>query len=788
MEEFKFSITQSSFLSGLQAAPATELVQQLPAPAAVSPDASEAPRMPVVATGNDSVALTEASQQQSDNDPLARVTNADFVAGVMHSVQSGANALICSKSGDPTEGTWPPRPVEQVHAMAGNTNNYINSASFHRDADGTYKARKANVADYHFVMFDDVGTKVPMQRLAGAEPSWATETSPGNLQVGFIFREPLTDAAEYARLQNAVLAAGLCDPGAVGAVRWSRLPVGVNGKEKYKNEAGKRFQCRLRRWNPERRYTVIEIATMLKLDLNAAPAPQAHESADDAAEAVATQPERESDRASLVQIEQLLAGIDPDCARQDWLRGLMAVFHETGGSEDGLALADKWSSKGLKYKGIHDVEVQWRSFKADVEKPITVGTLIWMARQAGVDTQAIMQRSQATAVRAPGTASPLTRFSLKDSLLDLEKQRVEQRLIFGEIVLLGQATVLYALANVGKTLIIIFLIIQAIRAGRIDPAKLFYINMDDNGSGLIDKVRLAVEYGFHMLADGHLGFEAKNFRLAMATMIENNTASGVVVVLDTLKKFTNTMNKEDCASFAKVVRQFSLKGGTVISLSHANKNPGPDGKIKYTGTTDIVDDSDCVYTLQAISEQKDSNVRVVEFNNIKRRGDVAETAAYSYSIERGLTYSELLTTVQEVDPAQVGSLKQAAELASDAPVITAIAACIAEGINTKMKMADAGSKRANVSTRVALRVIEKYTGEDLALHHWRYVVGARGAQVYELLMPSSMPQAMQVPQPGEGPVTGSVSPPEPAELTESVDLLGVTSAAEIPDYLDNDLY
>lgn len=751
------------------------------------PGASEAPKIPAAATGDDT-APSAASQQQAKNDRLARVTNADFVAGVMHSVPPGASALICSKSGDPTEGPWPPRPADQVHGMAGNTNNYLNSASFHRDADGTYKARKANVAAYHFVMFDDVGTKVPMQRLAGAEPSWANETSPGNLQVGFIFREPLTDAAEYAKLQNAIQAAGISDPGAVGPVRWARLPVAVNGKDKHKDESGKRFQCRLRRWHPERRYTVDALAAMLKLDLNAAPAPQAHELPDEAAETVvAAQHERESAPASLIQLGQLLAAIDPDCARQDWLRVLMAVFHETGGSDDGLALVDSWSSKGLKYKDTKDIEVQWRSFKADVDKPITIGSLIWMARQAGADTQSIMQTSTSIIKRAPGTVSPLTRYSLKDSLVDLERQRVEQRLIFGEIVLLGQATMIFASPNVGKTLIVLNLIVQAIKAGCIDPAKLFYINMDDNSSGLVEKVRLAVEYGFHMLADGHRGFEAKNFRQAMATMIENDTASGVVVVLDTLKKFTNTMSKEDSADFARLVRQFSLKGGTVIALHHANKNPGSNGKLKYAGTTDIVDDFDCVYALQAVADQTDGKLKVVEFTNEKRRGDVAESVAYSYSVERGLTYSELLTSVQEVDLEHVAPLKQAAELASDAPVVTAIAACIAEGINTKMKMADAGSKRASVSTRVALRVIEKYTGDDLALHHWRYVVGARGAQVFELLIPPSSSQVVQDPQPSDGPVSEAVSPPEIGELDEGCNLPGLTPAQELA-LLEEDLY
>ena len=775
----------------------------LPTTTVDTPGVHEVPATPTVTTGDDPAAMA-ASQRQADKERLAKVSNADFMAAVFQDVPKGVSAVVCSKSGDPTVGPWLATSAAQVYGCAANTNNYFNNATFKPESDGTYKARKDNAVAYYCLMCDDVGTKVLLDRLIGTKYSWMIETSPGNFQLGYIFSIPLTDAQEFIRLQNAVVAAGYCDPGAAGSVRWARLPVGINGKEKYRSETGKRFQCRLRRWYPEHRFSVNDIVVMLKLDLNAVPAPQAHELPDETSDTVVAQHERESDPASQGQLEKLLAAIDPDCTRQEWLRVLMAVFHETGGSDDGLALVDSWSSKGHKYKGIKDIEVQWRSFKTDVDKPIKVGTLIWMARAAGADTNAIMRNSSTTVAhtsraqpsataltprapettpRAPGTVNPLTRFSLKDSLLDLEKQRVEQRLILGPIGLLGQALVIYALANTGKTLIVLYLLIEAIKRGLLDPAKLYYINMDDNSSGLVDKVRLSVEYGFHMLADGHRGFEAKNFRIAMETMVQNNTASGVVVVIDTLKKFVNTMNKEHSAEFTRLVRQFSLKGGTVIALSHANKNPGPDGKIKYTGTTDIVDDFDCAYTLQAISTQPDGHIKVVEFTNIKRRGDVAETAAYSYCTERGLTYSELLTSVQEVDPDQLEPLKQAAELASDAPVVAAIAACIAEGITTKMKMADAGSKRANVSTRVALRVIEKYIGEDPALHYWRYVVGARGAQNYELLVLPSLPNAVQATQPSDGPVTEAVQLPEAVSLPEVVQL---PETAQLPESVDMD--
>ena len=747
------------------------------------PGVHEVPATPVATTSEDAPAVVQAQLKQVKR-PLSSVSNANFMAAIFHTIQPGASAVVCSKSGDPSVGAWLPKPAAEVHGCAANTNNYFNCASFKPDVDGTLKARKDNAVGFHCLVLDDVGTKIVLELLAGIKPSWVTETSPGNFQVGFILANPLTLEADVLQLQNAVIAAGLSDPGAKGMARWMRLPAGVNGKDKYKTPEGKKYQCQLRQLRSDLRYTVEELVAMLKLNLDAeSPASESqmatqttdHIEPDD----VAVAP-KVIDPAVLANIPLLLEKIDPDCPYPDWMRVLMAVFHETAGSAEGLAMVDDWSSKGTKYRGTKDVEVQWRSFRLDVKKPVTMGTLIYMARAAGADTRSIMQSSAHTSAdasgeqpsdravtqRASGTVNPLTRFSLKDSLPDLEKQRVEQRLILGQVVLMGQANAFYAPPGTGKTLIFQYLIIESIKQDLIDPDKLYYINMDDNSNGLVEKVRLSVEYGFHMLADGHRYFEAKNFRIAMETMVQNNTASGVVVVIDTLKKFVNAMDKTESAQFTRLVRQFSLKGGTVIALSHTNKNPGPDGKLKYTGTTDIVDDFDCVYILHVIAEQPDTHLKVVEFNNIKRRGDVAETAAYSYSTERGLTYNELLTSVQEVDPDQLEPLKQAAELENAAPVIAAVEACIAAGVTTKMKMADAASKSAGVSNRIALQVIDKYTGEDASVHRWMYVSGARGSHVFSLL-----PQT-------PGPVTSHVDTPEtlPPRLTSGYD------------YLDNDLY
>ena len=81
----------------------------------------------------------------------------------------------------------------------------------------------------------------------------------------------------------------------------------------------------------------------------------------------------------------------------------------------------------------------------------------------------------------------------------------------------------------------------------------------------------------------------------------------------------------------------------------------------------------------------------------------------------------------------MSSLKQAVEFESDAKVIDAVAQCIREGIDTKMKLGVAASERSGISKRSALRIIEKYTGSDPEKHRWDFKVQERGAKKYRLL-------------------------------------------------------
>ncbi len=197
------------------------------------------------------------------------ITNAEFVAAVFPCVPEGAFIATCSKAGDPGQGGWLARRVDLATALpSADTNNFVGCSSFYPGKDGSFRARKAQFAACHVLMLDDLGTKVPLDRLNGFELSWLIETSPGNHQGGILLAAPLTDGAVAVLLLTAVIDAGLCDAGATGALsRWARLPVGINGKPKHAGADGTPFPCRLLEWRPDLRYTPEEIVAQLHLTL-----------------------------------------------------------------------------------------------------------------------------------------------------------------------------------------------------------------------------------------------------------------------------------------------------------------------------------------------------------------------------------------------------------------------------------------------------------------------------------------------------------------------------------------
>lgn len=330
----------------------------------------------------------------------------------------------------------------------------------------------------------------------------------------------------------------------------------------------------------------------------------------------------------------------------------------------------------------------------------------------------------------------LSQFSLNGKSQAMRSKMMADKYVLGRIAILGQATAIYAKPNSGKTLLTLHLLIESVAAGNINGADVFYINADDTYKGLVQKLELAEQYGFQMLAPGHGGFDSNMLLRILQKMIEEGSATGKVLILDTLKKFTDIMDKRVSSDFGKVMREFVSHGGTLIMLAHTNKNRDTNGKVVFSGTSDIVDDADCAYTLDATDTGSDT--KTVLFENFKQRGDVAREVAYTYSTTEKQSYLDLLASVCELDEAKKQAHQDHARIVQmlerNTDIIEAITEALDSGVCLKTDLIDQASKASGISKPKIGKALDAHTGKEWQSGHRWYVTKAeKNAKIYHRL-------------------------------------------------------
>jgi hypothetical protein len=342
--------------------------------------------------------------------------------------------------------------------------------------------------------------------------------------------------------------------------------------------------------------------------------------------------------------------------------------------------------------------------------------------------------------KEPNQPFNLSMFSLNGNSINMELKMLDDKFVLDRIAILGQMTVIYAKPNSGKTLLVLWMLIQSIKDAKINGDNVSYVNADDNYRGLVEKLKLAEQYEFNMLCPGHAGFESKNFMQYMRQMIVDDSVRGKIIILDTLKKFTNLMDKTVATEFMRVAREFTSHGGTLILLAHVNKNKGVDGKVIAAGTSDVPDDADCVFILDEVDSQNNGRKQVL-FENIKSRGDVAKEIAFSYDDKReGHTYSELLYSVQALSEKDVQNLKMSKSiillLSKNKKQIEVIVETIELGITLKTPLVENAHKESGISKNKLIKVLDEHTGDFYVNgHRWKVTKGDKNAKSYELLKP-----------------------------------------------------
>ncbi|EIZ1340290.1 hypothetical protein V4T84_000015 [Vibrio parahaemolyticus] len=243
--------------------------------------------------------------------------------------------------------------------------------------------------------------------------------------------------------------------------------------------------------------------------------------------------------------------------------------------------------------------------------------------------------------------SSLMAFSINKDLQDLESDQNNSKFLFDGIVLQGQSTVIFSPPNSGKTLFLINQLHKAHFNNALNGLEVFYINADDSRTGLIEKTKLLNEINVHMLAPGYNKFEIQKFQSMVRKIISDNESHKVCFILDTIKKFSDTMDKKMMREFGILLSEFVSTGGTLIGLGHTNKNRSTNGELVYSGTTDLIEDCNCIYMLDVLNKHsldESTEEKTLRLYNTKLRGDNLLELNFKYTKKVGSSYKDLVNS------------------------------------------------------------------------------------------------------------------------------------------------
>jgi hypothetical protein len=325
--------------------------------------------------------------------------------------------------------------------------------------------------------------------------------------------------------------------------------------------------------------------------------------------------------------------IDPDIEYADWIKVGMAI-RNTHGAE-GLPIFDQWSRQGSKYDA-REVKAKWKSFQNSVmpAKAVSIGSLKYLAENKTPPKKINSELSSFADLKVEDC--PMAR---------LEKFGNQKYLIPGMIVQ-GGWTNIYAKPNSGKTLLTLWLLLEEAKKGRFEGLEVFHCNFDDDGFNAAVKEVILDPHGIQTLNIGNSSLKSgKHLVEIIDEMVESRSEviAKTVLVVDTLKKLASVMSKDSMAELGMSLRAFTSYGGTVIILSHTNKNNSEAGRVVFAGVQDIQDDPDAAFALES-SKMSDGRTTLAKFTADKQRGRAGSEFYFGFKqlgIE-SLTDEELL--------------------------------------------------------------------------------------------------------------------------------------------------
>jgi hypothetical protein len=198
-------------------------------------------------------------------------------------------------------------------------------------------------------------------------------------------------------------------------------------------------------------------------------------------------------------------------------------------------------------------------------------------------------------------------------------------IIWRKALVKGHVNLWVAPSNGGKTLL------ASLAAKELSSMgyKVYYMQEDAAVGDLKEMQEQAEEHDYRLVSSV-LGETSTDEILDSLRKWTNSDIdlSNYVLILDTLKKFSEVMNKAESKQFFKLMRTLTVRGATVLLLGHSNKNLTNDGKLIFEGVGDNRNDVDeLMYILSSVSNSSNDITFTITPDKVRSK---VEKVSFSY--------------------------------------------------------------------------------------------------------------------------------------------------------------
>jgi AAA domain/Primase C terminal 2 (PriCT-2)/Bifunctional DNA primase/polymerase, N-terminal len=335
--------------------------------------------------------------------------------------------------------------------------------------------------------------------------------------------------------------------------------------------------------------------------------------------------------------------------RDRWLLAVLAAA-DAGrrGCPDAEQIARDWSRRGAKWTGDADFETAWNSAKPGA---VTIGTLLWMAKQAGLDLSAwrdlSLGRIQGTSAAGSALGTTLTALQQQQqramhvSALALVPEKREW--LHGTDAMRCAVTLVVAAGARGKSIWLIVLALACASGRPLLGAKVFggplrvlVLSAEDPTSEVARRVRAAMHH--HGLKDADVAglyiIGADTWGLPLlrcsgnvpapheagweALNAEIDRINPDIIILDPLLSLMGGVDGNNNSAAAifmgKLVKLAADRRVAIVVAHHAAKGRDPTSAESAMGAASFVNFARIALTIEPLSEKDASRIGVPPWN------------------------------------------------------------------------------------------------------------------------------------------------------------------------------